>query len=698
MSNHLASENSPYLLQHAENPVDWYPWGDEALSRARLEDKPIFLSIGYAACHWCHVMAHESFEDPETASFMNQHFVNVKVDREERPDIDSIYMGAVVAMTGQGGWPMSVFLTPEGLPFYGGTYFPPIRRYNMPSFREILLTVARLWREDRPALLNSAGEIIQHLKNNLHLDRSGEALQPDSLEQAAYRLAQAYDWQSGGWGQAPKFPQPMAIEFLLRRAARHDRLALDIATHALDAMALGGMYDVVGGGFARYSTDNKWLVPHFEKMLYDNAQLARVYLHAYLLTQRPAYRRVCEETLDFISRELMETGESSSAHHAGIYSSLDADSEGEEGKFYTWTAAEIRLVLSQAQSAAGQPAPAPAWAEFFLAAYAVSEAGNFEGKTVLQRTRSDADLAQKYNLPEDQIAPLLDQMHRALRQARAYRIRPGTDDKVLVAWNALALVAFAEAARYLDRPDYLRLARLNAAFLLDELRPDGHLLRSWRKGQARHNAYLEDYAALILGLLSLYQSDPDVKWFQAAAGLLQEMLQRFPDPQGGFFDTPQDHEALVLRPKDIQDNATPSGNALAAIALIQLAAYMGKSEWLETAEAMLRGIQAPAVRYPTAFAKWLCALDAALHPIQELAVLLPHGHSGAGDIIAELWRGFRPDSLVAVSTYPPSPGSPALLDDRPLLNNLPTAYLCHHFVCQAPVNTAQELRQQLEAV
>ncbi len=698
MANRLAFENSPYLLQHAENPVDWHPWGNDALEIAKREDKPIFLSIGYAACHWCHVMAHESFEDPETAAIMNRYFVNIKVDREERPDIDGIYMNAVVAMTGQGGWPLSVVLTPDGLPFFGGTYFPPVRRYQMPAFREILLTVARLWQEDRQRLLVSASEIIQHLKKSSLQNYSREALDLDVLEQAAFRLAQAYDWQYGGWGQAPKFPQPMALEFLLRRAARGDQLASDISSHALDAMAFGGMYDVVGGGFARYSTDNAWHIPHFEKMLYDNAQLARVYLHGYLITRHPTYRHVCEETLDFVRRELMVAHQPLSAKNAGMYSSLDADSDGEEGKFYLWTASEIRNILSEAHVASAGVTSAFSLAELLIAAYGVSEAGNFEGANVLQRVLDDQTLGQKFGLPEEQVGQFIRQALLILRDARAQRNRPGIDDKVLVAWNALALIAFAEAARYLDRPDYLEIARSNAAFLLNELHSDVGLLRSWRKGRARHNAYLEDYAALILGLLALYQSDPDAKWFQAACKLAEEMLANFHDPQGGFFDTPEHHEALFIRPKDIQDNATPSGNALAAIALMQLATYTGKNEWLEVSHAMLEAIREPAVRYPTAFAKWLCAIDIALHPIQEIAILGSQNHPQTTAMINVLWSRFRPDALAAISLYPPEAGSPALLDHRHLINNLPTAYVCHHFVCQQPVNTAEELQRQLEMV
>jgi hypothetical protein len=689
MSNHLAHETSPYLLQHASNPVDWYPWGPEALDKARAEDKPIFLSIGYAACHWCHVMAHESFEDPATAAILNAHFVNIKVDREERPDLDGIYMQAVVAMTGQGGWPMSVFLTPDGQPFYGGTYFPPARRYNMPSFQEVLQTIARLWREDRPRLLESGQQICAHLQQTSAFTPATIPLSAATLDQAAMALAQAYDWPHGGWGAAPKFPQPMAIEFLLRKATRGDRFAHDIATHALRAMAKGGMYDVVGGGFARYSTDDRWLAPHFEKMLYDNAQLALAYLHGYLVTGEAQFRRVCQETLDFVARELTHPA-------GGFYSSLDADSEGEEGKFYLWTAAELRAALD------------PAEYEFFSAAYDVSENGNFEGRNVLQRRMDDAALGEKFRLEPEAATDKLSACHARLLAARSQRTRPATDDKVLTAWNGLMLRAFAEAARYLkvsaagDREsratNYKTAAIRNAEFLLTALRPGARLLRAWRNGQARHNAYLEDYAALILGLLALYQTAPDPRWFSAALGLAEELAAHFHDPDGGFFDTRADHETLLIRPKDLQDNATPSGNALAAEALLQLAAFTGNGNWRALAETMLAGIQNPAARYPTAFAHWLCALDFALGPVQEVAILGAADHPQTQALTEALWAGYRPRLVAAIANATSAPpGSPALLEERSLLNGLPIAYICYNFTCQQPVNTPDELLSQIGA-
>ena len=678
MPNRLADENSPYLLQHAENPVDWYPWGEEALEKARGEDKPIFLSVGYAACHWCHVMEHESFEDPETAALMNEHFVNVKVDREERPDIDNIYMQAVVAMTGQGGWPMSVFLTPQGQAFYGGTYFPPEPRYRMPSFREVLLSVERVWREERGKIIESGGKITEHIIKTSAIPTQGKELQPSMLAEAAMRLAQAYDWKNGGWGQAPKFPQPMAIEYLLRQASGGDRMALDMATHALKAMAKGGMYDVVGGGFARYSVDDFWLVPHFEKMLYDNAQLALAYLHAFMITGEAEFRRVCEGTLDFVLREMTHP-------EGGFYSSLDADSEGQEGKFYVWASDEIQAVIADAEEA-----------RLFLAAYGVTQQGNFEGQTVLQRAMDDEQIAAEFDLSVDQVPPKLANLHRLLLDKRAERIRPGTDDKVLVSWNGLMLTALAEAGRYLGRADYAQAAIRNANFLLTALKPKERLLRSWRGGNARYNAYLEDYAALILGLLALYQSDPNPRWFSSARELAREMSMHFGDPAGGFFDTRHDHEELLYRPKDLQDNALPSGNALAALALLQLSAYDLNLEWRHTAEEMLSQMGDNLLRYPTGFGQWLIAADFALGDVREVAIIGDSESAQTQALVDTLWEQYQPH-LVAASAAPNqnTAALPRLLANRGLINDQPTAYVCQGFVCQQPVNTPEELKKQL---
>ena len=677
MPNQLINENSPYLLQHANNPVDWYPWGEEALNRARTENKPIFLSIGYAACHWCHVMEHESFEDPETAALMNQNFVNIKVDREERPDLDSIYMQATTAMTGSGGWPMSVFLTPDLRPFYAGTYFPPVRRYNMPAFKEVLQSLANVWQEQRDEVDRVGNQVLQHLQPQL-LGKTDETVNSETLEAAAKSLMESYDWGYGGWGSAPKFPQPMAIEFLLRRALTDSpqrEQMLKAATHALNTMSRGGMYDVVGGGFARYSVDNFWRTPHFEKMLYDNAQLALAYLHGFVVTGDIRYRWVCEETLDFILREMTNP-------QGGFYSSLDADSEGEEGKFYVWTHDELADILG------------PDF-EFFKTAYGITPQGNWEGKTILQRALDDASLAARFKLDPEALRTRLTEAHIRLLEARSTRVRPGTDDKVLVMWNALALMAFAEAGRYLERKDYLDAAVRNARFLLDNLYVTDRLLRSWRDGQPKHNAYLEDYAGLVLALLALYQSDPDTEWYKMALLLADQMVAHFTDPNGGFFDTRDDHEALLVRPKDIQDNATPSGNALACMALLQLATYGDRGTWRSTAEDMLASITNALLRYPTSFAQWLSAADFAVGPTREVAILGDQNDAGIQDLLRTLWKNYRPRQVTAISAYPPEPGSPALLVDRPLLNNQPTVYVCQGFVCLQPVNSPDEMEAQL---
>jgi uncharacterized protein YyaL (SSP411 family) len=623
-------------------------------------------------------MREESFENPETAALMNENFVNIKVDREERPDLDSIYMQATTAMTGSGGWPMSVFLTPDLRPFYAGTYFPPVPRYNMPSFKDVLLSLAKVWREERDEVNRVGDQVLKHIQPQIQAGENKNNFAQEALEVATKSLLESYDWGYGGWGSAPKFPQPMTIEYLLRRAliASPEReQTLKAATHALNAMSRGGMYDVVGGGFARYSVDNIWRTPHFEKMLYDNAQLALAYLHGYLVTGETRFRRVCEESLDFIQREMTHPG-------GGFYSSLDADSEGEEGKFYVWSQAEIEDALGLDF-------------DFFKAAYGITPQGNWEGKIILQRTLDDSTLAARSKLDPETASTKLADCHSRLLTVRNTRIRPGTDDKVLVMWNALTLSAFAEAARYLDRPDYLDTAIRNARFLLDNLYVDGRLLRSWREGQTKHNAYLEDYAGLVLGLLALYQSDPNPGWYAAALKLADEMVAHYTDPNGGFFDTRDDHEKLLVRPKDIQDSATPSGNALAATALLQLAAYGDRNEWRDLAEQMLSSIQNAILHYPTAFAQWLCAADFAVGPTHEVAIIGDLDDPKTQELLKTLWKNYRPRQVAAISAYPSRPGSPALLQERPLLNNQPTAYICQGFVCLQPVNSPDEMEAQL---
>ena len=679
MPNRLANANSPYLLQHANNPVDWFPWGDEALQKARTENKPIFLSIGYAACHWCHVMEHESFENPATAALMNQHFVSIKVDREERPDLDSIYMSATTALTGSGGWPMSVFLTPDLKPFYAGTYFPPVPRYNMPSFNDLLSSIARAWREDRENVLESSVKINEHLQNQASWSQGKVPVSNDLLNNAVKYLHENYDYGFGGWGQAPKFPQPMTIEFLLRRPANQQ--GTKAALHALQAMARGGMYDVVGGGFSRYSTDNLWRVPHFEKMLYDNAQLVPAYLHAWQITGQTFYRRIVEETLAFVTREL-------TAPEGGFYSSLDADSEGEEGKFYVWQQDEIKQTLGEDF-------------EFVKAAYGITPAGNWEGNTVLQRALDDPTLAARFKLPVESVAVKLADCHERLLTVRATRIRPNTDDKVLTAWNGLMLSAFAAAARAFQVTDpalaaaYTLVATRNADFLLTALRADGRLRRVWRAGNVSDAVFLDDYAALINGLIDLYQTDFNPRWFAAAQELVDEMIVRFADPAGGFFDTPADGETLLLRPKDLQDNAVPSGSALAVDALLKLAAFGERDDYRVHAEQSFNLIAEHALRYPTAFARWLCAMDFAITPTRQVAIVGDAAAPETQSLLRVVRQNYQPHLVLAASDFPPPPGSPTLLNDRPLLNGKPAAYVCEGFVCKMPVGTAEELKNAL---
>ena len=675
MSNHLANALSPYLRQHAENPVDWYPWGRPALDKARQEQKPIFLSIGYSACHWCHVMAHESFQDPDTAAFLNSHFVCIKVDREERPDLDSLYMSVVVAMTGQGGWPMSVFLTPDLKPFYGGTYYPPEPRYGLPGFLELLKALVLAWQDKREEILHESARLVSQLNEQSAQPQPAGAFDQTGLDSAVKSLTESYDWQNGGWGSAPKFPQPMLIDFLLRRHIAGDARALEPAYHALRAMRRGGMYDVVGGGFARYSTDAHWGIPHFEKMLYDNAQLVSVYLHAWQINNEPAFRQVVEQSLAFITREL-------TCPEGGFTSSLDADSEGEEGKFYAWTPNELAACLGEQ-------------VEFFKSAYGITAAGNWEGRIVLQRQLDDAGLAAHFGLTNNEVLSRLAECHARLLAARARRIRPAADDKVLTAWNGLMLASFAEAGAAFENADLLGVAARNADFLLNALCPGGSLRHAWRDGQTGQEVFLEDYAALILGLLALYQADFQVRWFQQAERLSQEMVERFSNPQGGFFDTPGEAQTIFSRQMEMQDNATPSGNALAAQALLKLAAFTGNESYRARAEQSLQMVSQPATRYPAAFGAWLSAADFALSQVSQVAIIGEPSDPPTRALLEAVRLGYHPNLVLAVSGLPATPGSPALLEQRPMLAGQPTAYVCKGFVCDLPVTQPEDLARQL---
>ena len=631
--NRLAQETSPYLLQHADNPVDWYAWGDEAFERARSEDRPILLSIGYSACHWCHVMEHESFEDDETAQLMNERFVNVKVDREERPDVDALYMDAVVALTGHGGWPMTVFLTPEGEPFFGGTYFPPEPRHGMPAFSDVLTAVSDLYRERRSAAASSAKQLVDAIRSSSEVRPSTDPLTESLLGDAARALRRQFDPEWGGFGGAPKFPPAPALEFLLRQHLRGDDEALPMVAKTLDAMAAGGMYDLLGGGFHRYSVDRRWLVPHFEKMLYDNALLASTYLHGWVVTGEERYRQVAEETLDYVLREL-------ALPEGGLASAQDADTDGVEGLTFTWTAEE------------GAP-------EELLQPFE-------DGRSII---RGELD----------------EELRRRLWELREERPKPARDDKAIASWNGLALAALAEAGRRLERDDFLDAARRIGEFLLGPLSDDeGRLLRSYRDGRAKHTGFLEDYADAAHGLLELHVATGELRWLEEANRLARLAIELFGDDEhGGFFRTPVDGERLIARQKAFDDNPTPSGNSMLAHVLLRLGRIYGDDELERRAVGVFRLIAHALPRAPQAFGHALCALDLHFSPPRELAVAGPPDSEVARAALAP----FEPNTVVAVG---PSDEVP-LLRGKELVEGRPAVYLCERFACQAPVVDAENL-------
>jgi uncharacterized protein YyaL (SSP411 family) len=619
--NRLAQETSPYLLQHADNPVDWHPWGDEALGRARAEGKPLLVSIGYSACHWCHVMEHESFADDETAALMNELFVNVKVDREERPDVDAVYMDAVVALTGQGGWPLTVFVTPDGEPFYGGTYFPPEPRHGLPSFRQVLRAVADAYRERPQDVAAQAAALVGALRRSAEAEPSQEPLSEGLLAEAERILLSQLDPRWGGFGNAPKFPPASALEFLLRRRE------LDAVRLTLDGMAAGGMYDLVGGGFHRYSVDARWLVPHFEKMLYDNALLAPPYLHAWLLTGEEPYREVAEQTLDYMLRELR-------LPDGGFASSQDADTDGVEGLTYTWTAEE------------GAPAEL---------------LEPFEHGRAIIRGRLDEETRTR------------------LLEIRARRPQPGLDDKVIAAWNGLALAALAEGARRLERPDLLAAARELGALLAAD-----PLWRTRRDGRAKFPAYLDDYANVAHGLYELHVATGELRWLWEARRVALRAVELFGDPErGGFFLTPADGEPLVARQKAFDDNPTPSGSSMLAFVLLRLARIWGDDELERAAVGALRLVRDLLTRAPTAFGWSLCALDLYLSPPRELAIV----GGPETEVARAALRGFEPNAVVA---FGPAEDVP-LLEGKALVEGRPAVYVCERFACRAPVTDPAEL-------
>jgi hypothetical protein len=730
--NRLTTETSPYLLQHARNPVDWYAWGPEALARAADADRPIFLSIGYAACHWCHVMERESFEDPETADVLNAGFVAIKVDREERPDLDAVYMAALQAMTGGGGWPMSLFLTSDGRPFYGGTYYPRDPRYGMPSFRQVLAAVTTSWAERRADIEAAADRLTAELRGRA-TGRAEPRTEPEEVRPepparaaraarepevvrlpgrqlnepqrhvvsaAVERLVADFDFERGGWGGPPRFPQPAVIELLLRRARdASDDEALRVAVRGLHVMADGGIHDQIGGGFHRYATDTVWLVPHFEKMLYDNAQLARVYLHAYQLTGEPRFREVAETTLDYLVRE-MRTPD-------GLFAaSQDADTDGIEGRTYVWTLDEVAAVLAGTTSDARprhDPGAGlgrrsrhkePGIAALVASAYGVTAAGNWEGRTILSRVASDEQVASLHGLPAQEVARRLELARRLLLERRTRRPQPALDDKAVAAWNGLALAAFAEAIPVLERPADLAVAEGVAEAALGLLLgPDGRLARSFRSGRVAGLGGLDDYACLADGLLCLYQATFDERWLVAASELVGVVELEFADGTGGWFDTATDAESLIVRPKETQDGATPSGGASAAAVILRLAELTGEGRLRDSAERALGQVEKAAARYPRAFPAWLGALDFASARVAQVVIVGDPGAADARALLAVARSGFQPHRVLTLGRSESS--TVDLLRGRSAIGGRATAYVCHGFACRRPVTEPAELAAEL---
>ena len=665
-TNHLINESSPYLLQHAHNPVDWYPWGEEAFAKARSENKPVLLSIGYSACHWCHVMAHESFEDKDIAQLMNDLFVNIKVDREERPDLDQIYMNAVQMMTHHGGWPMTVFLTPDGVPFYGGTYYPPQDRYNMPGFPRVLISVSEAYRDRKDDIVETGTSLLTELRRLSEPSATEHPVEKELLDLAYAGMVRSYDSLNGGFGGAPKFPPAMSLEFLLRTYARTgNQEALDMVQHTCEKMARGGMYDQLGGGFHRYSTDAKWLVPHFEKMLYDNALLSRLYLHYFQVTQDSLARETAEGILDYVLREMTDPA-------GGFYSTQDADSEGHEGKFFVWDFDEITSVLGNEEALR------------FTSHYNVTEAGNFEGKNIL-------------NVNPSVEAPTAE-ARRKLFEHREARIKPDRDEKIITAWNGLMLASFAEAGVILGRADYTDAASRNADFVLANLQRDGLLLRTYKDGVAKFNAYLEDYAFFIEGLVTLYETGGEFRWLGHALALADRMIDEFWDDKGaGFFFTGKSHENLIVRSKDYFDNATPSGNSVAAAVLLRLAILTNNRGYRELAEAVFGEVADSVRRYPSGFGYALSAMDFLFGSAKEVA-LVGKDADQIKPLLEEVWRKYLPNKVVAHASIDDAEAIAAvpLLESRPLLDGRATVYVCHNYTCRQPVNDSSALRSELD--
>jgi uncharacterized protein YyaL (SSP411 family) len=679
-TNHLIKETSPYLLQHAHNPVDWFPWGEEAFEIARRDQKPVLLSIGYSACHWCHVMEHESFENEAIAKLMNDNFVNIKVDREERPDLDQIYMNAVQLMTHHGGWPMTVFLTPEAVPFYAGTYFPPEDRFNMPGFPRVLISLAEAFRERPEDIQQTAASVLSELQRSTATSESVEVLSSELLDTAYRGIIKGYDETNGGFGGAPKFPPAMVLEYLLQTFHRTgNQQALDIVRHTARKMAEGGIYDHLGGGFHRYSTDARWLVPHFEKMLYDNALLSRFYLHYYQVDHDEAAKGIVEGILDYVVREMTDP-------LGGFYSTQDADSESVEGKFFVWSQDEVKELLGEHDAA------------LFAAYYNVTLAGNFEGENILNVTRDLQEVARAEGVAPERLSETLRKGRRKLFEAREKRVKPARDEKVLTAWNGLMLASFAEAGAVLDQPAYTEVAKRNARFVLGNLRRDGLLLRTYKDGQAKLNAYLEDYAFYIDALVTLFETTGELEWFQEARSLTNTMIDEFWDEQeGALFYTGRSHEDLIVRSKDFFDNATPSGNSVAASVLLRIGLLTDNSDYQRRAATILRLSAASLRRYGAGFGRMLCALDFYLGKPKEIAIIGAAGSADTQSLRKAIWAPYLPNKVVAqaISGDTSAADTISLLRNRPEIEGKATAYVCEQFVCKQPVTKPTELASQL---
>ncbi|HEG43657.1 MAG TPA: thioredoxin domain-containing protein [Phycisphaerales bacterium] len=682
-ANRLIEESSPYLLQHAYNPVDWYAWSDEAFAAAKREDKPIFLSIGYSTCHWCHVMAHESFENESIAAVMNQFFICIKVDREQRPDVDSVYMTAVQMMTGSGGWPLSVFLTPEGKPFYGGTYFPPEDVYGRPGFKKLLLAIADAWKKDRKTLIESGEKLTASLKQ--HGESQAGEITKDIPAKAFEVLAGIFDITYGGFGAAPKFPQPMTLTMLLGYwYSNGDEKALEMVEKTLNEMADGGIYDHLGGGFHRYSTDGQWLVPHFEKMLYDQALISRAYVEAYRITKKPRYAKAAKEVFDYVLRDMTSAD-------GGFYSAEDADSQGEEGLFYVWKPEEIEKVLGSKT------------AKVFNEYYGVTKQGNFEhNSSILHITKSAAEVAKKFKMTPEKFAKVIDESKQKLFEYRAKRIRPGRDDKIISGWNGLMISSLAAGGALMGEEKYINAANNAADFVLTKLRVNGRLMRYYGKGKAVEKGFLDDHAYMIKGLLDLYEATFEVARLVEATELTEQMIDLFADEEGGFFLTGSDGEELLIRDKPGYDGAVPSGNSVAATVLLRLGQMTMDKRFTDEGVKVLNAFSENLGRYPTSLTEMVAAVQYWIGPRQEIVIAGKRGADDTQEMIRTVRAQYMPNAVVLLHEEGQAgkelEAIVKFVEYQKTVDNKATAYLCENYVCKQPVNRIKEFEKLLVAV